>query len=154
VSTSVSLVGKHSAAKDHVAMTGGTLSADKVVRGDAPLVLQHEFFPVVTVRVGSPAEELVRVYSGIHSIEHALASPEGGDLRRQVEDVVAGGSWGENGSGGGGGDGGGVGKRVVDMSPYVVGVLAADLGSEMVIGFRSTFVSDGDLLPRAVMAEA
>jgi hypothetical protein len=143
VSTAVELVGQHSAAKDHVAMTGGTLSADKVVRGDGSLVLQHEFFPVTRVRVDGGAGGLARIYSGVHSIEHALASVEGGDLRAQVETVVreAGGE-------------GGAGKRIVDMSPYVVGVQEANEASELVIGFRSTFASDGDLLPRDVIAEA
>jgi hypothetical protein len=146
VSTSVELVGQHSAAKDHVAMTGGTLSADKVVRGDSLLVLQHEFFPVTRVRMGSADGELLRAYSGVHSIEHALASAEGGDLRGRVEDVVR-----EEGDGGGAS---GIAKQVVDMSPYVVGALDADDASELLIGFRSTFVSDGELLPRKVLAEA
>ncbi len=139
---SVELLAKHSSAKDHLAMTGGTLSADKVVRVRAAtgsLVLQHEFFPVAVVRPDAGAAALTRLYSGIHSLEHALASPEGGDLRARLDEV---------------GERDGTGKRLIDMSPYVPGLLEADAKDELVIGFRSTFVSDGSPLLRDVVATA
>src|SRR5258708_27721924 len=106
MTVTVELVAAHSGSKDHLAMTGGKVSADKVVGGDGALLLQREYFPVARVRVEAGAgagEGAERVYKGIHSIEHALASPEGGDLRARLDEV----------------GGAGVGRRLVDMSPYV-----------------------------------
>lgn len=145
MSVSVELLAKHSSAKDHLVMTGGTLSADKVVRVEGPgsLLLQHEFFPVAAVRMDGDADALTRLYSGIHSIEHALASPKGGDLRARLDEAVGGGDGGEL-----------VGKRLIDMSPYVPGLVGAGADGEFVIGFRATFVGDGGLWPRDVVETA
>lgn len=184
MSVSVELLAKHSSAKDHLVMTGGTLSADRFVRtdGPGPLLLQHEFFPVAVVRTDAEPEALTRLYSGIHSIEHALASPEGGDLRARLDEAAGGSDEDGWGDGDGGSDGGElVGKRLIDMSPYVPGLLGAGLldagvggvgtgignvgggvdggdgvgvGGEFVIGFRATFVGDGGLWSRDVVEAA
>jgi S-ribosylhomocysteine lyase LuxS involved in autoinducer biosynthesis len=138
MSVTVELLAKHSSAKDHLVMTGWTLSADKLVRGDGGLVLQHVFFPVTVMGPESGADELRRLYSGVHSIEHALASPLGGDLRARLDEVS-----GQEG----------IGKRLIDMSPYVPGLVDAAHG-ELGIGFRATVVSDGELLARDVIATA
>ena len=155
MSVRVDLVAKHSGSKDHLAMTGGTLSADKVVRGDESLVLQHEFFPVARFGRESRPEELRRIFAGIHSIEHALASPEGGDLRARLDEVAS-----EPGAGAD--DGATPGRRLLDMSPYVPGLRTDEEergepgggAGAWVVGFRSTVVSDGELLEPEVMAEA
>jgi S-ribosylhomocysteine lyase LuxS involved in autoinducer biosynthesis len=127
----VELLSKHSSGKDHIAMTGGTLGADKRVTGPAPLRLQHDFFPVTTVNPADPGAARDRLFSGIHSIEHALASPDGGDLRAQIAQVT--------------GRGPQFAARLIDMSPYIPGLLTAHDAAGLPLGFRSTFVTvDGN----------
>ena len=123
----VELLSKHSSGKDHIAMTGGTLGADKRVTGPAPLRLQHDFFPVTTVDPAEPGAARDRLFSGIHSIEHALASPDGGDLRAQVARVTQLGPE--------------FAARLIDMSPYIPGLLHAAHAHGLPLGFRSTFVT-------------
>jgi S-ribosylhomocysteine lyase LuxS involved in autoinducer biosynthesis len=152
MSVTVEQVAAHSGSKDHLAMTGGTLSADKLVHGDAPLRLQREFFPVTTLGTqtgtgtgqefgheqGPSRERVRRLFAGIHSIEHALASPLGGDLRACLDEA------GEAG----------LGKRLLDMSPYLPGLLDAGDTSELVLGFRATLASDGEPVPRELVEQA
>jgi S-ribosylhomocysteine lyase LuxS involved in autoinducer biosynthesis len=129
----VELLSKHSSGKDHIAMTGGTLGADKRVSGPAPLRLQHDFFPVTTVDPAEPGAARDRLFSGIHSIEHALASPDGGDLRARIAEVTQLGAE--------------FAARLIDMSPYIPGLLDAAHAQGLPLGFRSTFVTlngDGD----------
>ncbi|HWG22549.1 hypothetical protein [Actinospica sp.] len=126
---SVEYLAKHSSGKDHVAMTGGTLGADKRVTGTGPLRLQHDFFPVTTVDPAEPGAARDRLFAGIHSIEHALASPDGGDLRARLAEAT--------------GLGPDFAARLIDMSPYIPGLLnAADAmgAAGLPLGFRSTFV--------------
>jgi S-ribosylhomocysteine lyase LuxS involved in autoinducer biosynthesis len=123
----VELLSKHSSGKDHLAMTGGTLGADKRVSGPAPLRLQHDFFPVATVDPAEPGAARDRLFSGIHSIEHALASPDGGDLRARIAEVSQ--------------LGPGFAARLIDMSPYIPGLLHAAHARGLPLGFRSTFVT-------------
>jgi S-ribosylhomocysteine lyase LuxS involved in autoinducer biosynthesis len=123
----VELLSKHSSGKDHIAMTGGTLGADKRVSGPAPLRLQHDFFPVTTVDPAEPGAARDRLFSGIHSIEHALASPDGGDLRARIAEVTQ--------------LGPGFAARLIDMSPYIPGLLHAAHAQGLPLGFRSTFVT-------------
>jgi S-ribosylhomocysteine lyase LuxS involved in autoinducer biosynthesis len=144
MSVRVELVGQHSGAKDHVAMTGGTLGADKLVTGDAELMLERVFVPVVTIDAARGEQELRRTYAGIHSIEHALAVEYGGDIRGHIEDVVR-----ESGR-----SGDGLGRRVIDVSPYVVGVEDEGGGTEVMVGFRVTGVGDGEMLGEEVVREA
>ena len=125
-SITVELLSKHSSGKDHIAMTGGTLGADKRVTGPGPLRLQHDFFPVTTVDPAEPGAARDRLFSGIHSIEHALASPDGGDLRAQIAQVT--------------GLGAQFAARLIDMSPFIPGLLDAHDASGLPLGFRSTFV--------------
>jgi S-ribosylhomocysteine lyase LuxS involved in autoinducer biosynthesis len=141
MSVTVELIAQHSGDKDHLAMTGGTLSPDKAARTDgaAPLRLDYAFFPVATFEPGQSDEAARRLFSGIHSLEHALASPEGGDLRARIAERAGDKS---------------VGKRLIDMSPYIPGLLDADGKSELTIGFRSTFVTDGERLPLQILADA
>lgn len=141
MSVTVELIAQHSGDKDHLAMTGGTLSADKAARTDAatPLRLDYAFFPVATFVPGRSDEALRRLFSGIHSLEHALASPEGGDLRARIAERATDES---------------VGKRLIDMSPYIPGLLDADGESELTIGFRSTFVTDGEGIPLDLLTDA
>jgi len=141
MSVTVELISQHSGDKDHLAMTGGTLSPDKAARTDgaASLRLDYAFFPVATFDPGQSDEAARRLFSGIHSLEHALASPEGGDLRAGIAERA-----GEES----------IGKRLIDMSPYIPGLLDADGKSELTIGFRSTFVSDGEGIPLQVLADA
>jgi S-ribosylhomocysteine lyase LuxS involved in autoinducer biosynthesis len=127
----VEYLAKHSSGKDHLAMTGGTLGADKRVSGPGPLRLQHDFFPVTTVDPAEPGAGRDRLFSGIHSIEHALASPDGGDLRAQIARVT--------------GLGPQFAARLIDMSPYIPGLLKATGAAGLPLGFRSSFVTpDGD----------
>jgi len=123
----VELLSKHSSGKDHIAMTGGTLGADKRITAAGPLRLQHDFFPVTTVDPAEPGAARDRLFSGIHSIEHALASPDGGDLRAQVARVT--------------GAGPELAARLIDMSPYIPGLLDAADAQGLPLGFRSTFVA-------------
>jgi S-ribosylhomocysteine lyase LuxS involved in autoinducer biosynthesis len=123
----VELLAKHSAGKDHLAMTGGTLGADKRVTGSVPLRLQHDFFPVTTLVPSEPGAARDRLFSGIHSIEHALASPDGGDLRARIAEAT--------------GAGAGHAARLIDMSPYIPGLLDAASAEGLPLGFRSTFVT-------------
>ena len=123
----VELLSKHSSGKDHVAMTGGTLGADKRVTGPGPLRLQHDFFPVTTVDPAEPGAGRDRLFAGIHSIEHALASPDGGDLRARIAQVT--------------GLGPQFAARLIDMSPYIPGLLDAHEAAGLPLGFRSTFVT-------------
>lgn len=123
----VELLAKHSSGKDHLAMTGGTLSADKRVSGSAPLRLQHDFFPVTAVHPAEPGAARDRLFAGIHSIEHALASPDGGDLRARIAEAT--------------GAGAGFAARLIDMSPYIPGLLDSADGEGLPLGFRSTFVT-------------
>jgi S-ribosylhomocysteine lyase LuxS involved in autoinducer biosynthesis len=122
----VEQLSKHSSGKDHLAMTGGTLGADKRVSGSAALRLQHDFFPVTTVVAPEPGPERDRLFAGIHSIEHALASPDGGDLRARIAEA--------------GGLGPRYAARLIDMSPYIPGLLEAGDAAGLPLGFRSTFV--------------
>lgn len=126
----VELLSKASAGKDHIAMTGGTLGADKRVTGPGLLSLQHDFFPVTTVEPAGPGPARDRLFSGIHSIEHALASPDGGDLRAQIAEAT--------------GAGAEYAKRLIDMSPYIPGLLHAREAAGLPLGFRSTFVTLAD----------
>ena len=126
----VELLAKHSSGKDHLAMTGGTLNADKLVTGSAPLRLQHAFFPVATVHPAEPGPARDRLFAGIHSIEHALASPDGGDLRARIAEAT--------------GAGAGFAARLIDMSPYIPGLLDSADGEGLPLGFRSTFVTLDD----------
>jgi S-ribosylhomocysteine lyase LuxS involved in autoinducer biosynthesis len=128
----VELLSKHSSGKDHLAMTGGTLGADKRISGSAPLRLQQDFFPVTAVVAAEPGPERDRLFAGIHSIEHALASPDGGDLRARIAEAS--------------GLGAGYAARLIDMSPYVPGLLETAKAAGLPLGFRSTFVllSDAD----------
>jgi S-ribosylhomocysteine lyase LuxS involved in autoinducer biosynthesis len=123
----VELLSKHSSGKDHLAMTGGTLGADKRVTGPAPLRLQHDFFPVTTVDPAEPGAARDRLFSGIHSIEHALASPDGGDLRARIAEVTQLGPQ--------------LAARLIDMSPYIPGLLHAAHAQGLPLGFRSTFIT-------------
>jgi len=123
----VELLAKHSSGKDHLAMTGGTLGADKRVSGSTPLRLQHDFFPVATVHPAAPGPARDRLFAGIHSIEHALASPDGGDLRARIAEAT--------------GAGPGFAARLIDMSPYIPGLLDSADGEGLPLGFRSTFVT-------------
>lgn len=123
----VELLAKHSSGKDHLAMTGGTLGADKCVTGSAPLRLQHDFFPVTTVDPAESGAARDRLFSGIHSIEHALASPDGGDLRARIAEAT--------------GAGAAHAARLIDMSPYIPGLLNAGEAAGLPLGFRSTFVT-------------
>ncbi|HEX4789111.1 MAG TPA: hypothetical protein VH372_11655 [Actinospica sp.] len=122
----VELLSKHSSGKDHLAMTGGTLGADKRISGSAPLRLQQDFFPVTTVVAAEPGPERDRLFAGIHSIEHALASPDGGDLRARVAEAS--------------GLGAEYAARLIDMSPYLPGLLETASAAGLPLGFRSTFV--------------
>lgn len=122
----VEYLAKHSSGKDHLAMTGGTLGADKRVAGSAPLRLQHDFFPVAAVQA-EPGPARDRLFSGIHSIEHALASPDGGDLRARIAEAA--------------GADAGYAARLIDMSPYIPGLLDADEAEGLPLGFRSTYVT-------------
>ena len=118
----------HSADKDHTIMAGGTLTADKTVRADDELYLHQSTLPVAPV-TGDPAQ-----YSGIHSVEHALAySPATGSLRSSLEQLI--GSDSAN--------------QLIDVSPYVLGIT----GHHPVIGFRTTYISTGVGLTRRVLAE-
>jgi S-ribosylhomocysteine lyase LuxS involved in autoinducer biosynthesis len=141
-SVRVELLAKHSSGKDHLAMTGGTLGADKRITGDAALVLRHDFFPVTTVDPAEPGAGRDRLFAGIHSIEHALASPDGGDLRARLAEAT--------------GLGAGYAARLIDMSPYIPGLLDAADGAGLPLGFRSTFVElDGvhsELSARTLLA--
>lgn len=141
MSVIVELIAQHSGDKDHLAMTGGTLSPDKAARTDgaAPLRLDYAFFPVATFGPGQSDEAARRLFSGIHSLEHALASPEGGDLRARIAERAGDESFG---------------KRLIDMSPYIPALLEADGESELTIGFRSTFVTDGEGIPLHLLADA
>ena len=145
MSVTVELIAQHSGDKDHLAMTGGTLSPDKAARTDAaaPLRLDYAFFPVATFDPGQSAEAAQplsahRLFSGIHSLEHALASPDGGDLRARIAERAGDES---------------VGKRLIDMSPYIPGLLDADGKTELAIGFRSTFVTDGEGIELQILAD-
>lgn len=122
----VEQLAKHSSGKDHLVMTGGTLGADKRVAGSAPLRLQHDFFPVTAVVAAEPGPARDRLFSGIHSIEHALASPDGGDLRARIAEAS--------------GLGAAHAARLIDMSPYIPGLLEAQQAAGLPLGFRSTFV--------------
>jgi S-ribosylhomocysteine lyase LuxS involved in autoinducer biosynthesis len=126
----VEYLAKHSSGKDHIAMTGGTLAADKRITADAPLTLRHDFFPVTTVEHAKPGPERDRLFAGIHSIEHALASPDGGDLRARLAEAT--------------GLGAGFAARLIDMSPYIPGLLDAVHADGLPLGFRSTFVQLGE----------
>jgi S-ribosylhomocysteine lyase LuxS involved in autoinducer biosynthesis len=141
MTVTVELLAQHSGDKDHLAMTGGTLSPDKLARtdGDAPLRRDYVFFPVASFDPGQPPDAARRLFSGIHSLEHALASPEGGDLRARIAERVADPA---------------LGKQLIDMSPYIPGLLDADGTSRLTIGFRSTFVTDGEALPLPILADA
>lgn len=125
-SVTVELLAKHSSGKDHLVMTGGTLTADKRVTGSTPLLLQQDFFPVTTLVATRPGPARDRLFAGIHSIEHALASPEGGDLRARIAEAS------------------GLGReyaaRLIDMSPYIPGLLETGVAAGLPLGFRSTFV--------------
>lgn len=123
----VEQLAEHSSGKDHLAMTGGTLGADKRVTGSAPLRLQHDFFPVTAVVTARPGPERDRLFSGIHSIEHALASPDGGDLRARIAETS--------------GLGAAYASRLIDMSPYIPGLLEAESGAGLPLGFRATYAS-------------
>ncbi|HET9170450.1 MAG TPA: hypothetical protein VFN97_13485 [Actinospica sp.] len=139
---SVEYLAQHSAGKDHIAMTGGTLGADKRITGGAPLVLRHDFFPVTTVDPAEPGPGRDRLFAGVHSIEHALASPDGGDLRARLAEAT--------------GLGAGFAARLIDMSPYIPGLLDAAEAGGLPLGFRSTFVeqggADGELSTAALLA--
>jgi S-ribosylhomocysteine lyase LuxS involved in autoinducer biosynthesis len=141
MSVTVELLAQHSGDKDHLAMTGGTLSPDKLVRtdGDAPLRLDYVFFPVTSFDPEQSPDSARRLFSGVHSLEHALASPEGGDLRARIAERATDAA---------------LGKRLIDMSPYVPGLLSADGKSKLAVGFRSTFVTDGEGLPLPVLTDA
>lgn len=123
----VEQLAKHSSGKDHLVMTGGTLGADKRVTGSAPLRLQHDFFPVTSILAVRPGPERDRLFSGIHSIEHALASPDGGDLRARIAEAS--------------GLGAAYAARLIDMSPYIPGLLEAGSAAGLPLGFRSTYAS-------------
>ncbi len=129
----VEYLAKHSSGKDHLAMTGGTLGADKRVTGPAELRLQHDFFPVAALEPAEPGPARDRLFAGIHSIEHALASPDGGDLRARIAEVT--------------GAGPDHAARLIDMSPYIPGLLDADRVAGLPLGFRSTFVTLADAAP-------
>lgn len=122
----VEMLAKHSAGKDHLAMTGGTLGADKRITGSAPLRLQQDFFGITAVSPAEPGAARDRLFAGIHSIEHALASPDGGDLRARLAEAS--------------GLGAGFAARLIDMSPYIPGLLEAAGAQGLALGFRSTFV--------------
>jgi S-ribosylhomocysteine lyase LuxS involved in autoinducer biosynthesis len=129
----VEMLSKHSSGKDHLAMTGGTLSTDKRISASGPLALQHDFFGVSVVHPAKPGPERDRLFSGIHSIEHALASPDGGDLRARIAEAS--------------GLGPQYAARLIDMSPYIPGLIDAEDAQGLPLGFRSTFVllaGDGD----------
>ncbi|WP_034261199.1 hypothetical protein [Actinospica robiniae] len=144
----VELLAKHSSGKDHLAMTGGTLNADKRVTGSAPLRLQHAFFPVAAVHPAEPGPARDHLFAGIHSIEHALASPDGGDLRARIAEAT--------------GAGAAFAARLIDMSPYIPGLLDSADGESLPLGFRSTFVTldgagdgqEGGPLPTATLLAA
>ncbi|MBR7837497.1 hypothetical protein KDL01_29730 [Actinospica durhamensis] len=129
----VELLAKHSSGKDHLAMTGGTLGADKRVNGRAQLRLQHDFFTVATLEPAEPGPGRDRLFSGIHSIEHALASPDGGDLRARIAEVT--------------GTDAAFAARLIDMSPYIPGLLDSERAAGLALGFRSTFVTLADSVP-------
>lgn len=138
----VELLSKHSAGKDHIAMTGGTLAADKRITGSGPLRLQHDYFPVTTVDPAEPGDARDRLFAGIHSIEHALASPDGGDLRARLAEAA--------------GLGPEHAARLIDMSPYIPGLLDAADAAGLPLGFRSTFVllEGGDELATSTLLTA
>ena len=137
----VELLSKHSSGKDHIAMTGGTLGADKRVTGTGPLRLQHNFFPVTTVIPAEPGEARDRLFAAIHSIEHSLASPDGGDLRARLATTSD--------------RGPDYAARLIDMSPYIPGLLDADNAAGLPIGFRSTFVlAEGEKLSTSALLAA
>jgi S-ribosylhomocysteine lyase LuxS involved in autoinducer biosynthesis len=127
-SIEVEALAEHSAGKDHLAMTGGTLGADKRITGPGPLRLQHDFFGVTALEpetaVPGPARD--RLFAGIHSLEHALASPDGGDLRARLAEAA--------------GLGPRHAARLIDMSPYIPGLIDAADAAGLALGFRSTFV--------------
>lgn len=159
-----------SGSKDHVAMTGGTLAADKRAAAQQPITLQREYFPLAAFDPARPRAERERLYAGIHSIEHSLASPEGGDLRARLTERAA--------AGGGNGTGNGArgasvparadtafGSRLVDMSPFVHNLGSYGLGTAATgpdadgrqtptIGFRSTYVAEGTGLADGVLRGA
>ena len=126
----VELLAKASSGKDHLAMTGGTLGADKRISGSAPLRLQHDFFPVTAVVAAEPGPARDRLFAGVHSIEHALASPDGGDLRARIAEAS--------------GLGPRYAARLIDMSPYIPGLLETADAAGLALGFRSTFVQLAD----------
>lgn len=118
-----------SAGKDHTIMEGGTFTADKIVRAHDELRLYQYFLPVAAVTGG-----YVDLFSGVHSVEHALAySPETGSLRAAVADVAASASTGD---------------QVIDVSPYVAGVRS----KTPTIGFRVTYVAAGRGITQRVLA--
>jgi S-ribosylhomocysteine lyase LuxS involved in autoinducer biosynthesis len=126
----VELLSKHSSGKDHLAMTGGTLGADKRISGSRPLRLQQDFFPVTAIVAAQPGPARDRLFAGVHSIEHALASPDGGDLRARIAEAS--------------GLGPQYAARLIDMSPYIPGLLETADAAGLPLGFRSTFVLLGD----------
>jgi S-ribosylhomocysteine lyase LuxS involved in autoinducer biosynthesis len=161
-----------SGSKDHVAMTGGTLSADKQVAAQQPITLQREYFPLTGFGPALAPEESARLAAGVHSIEHSLASPEGGDLRARLAERAAEAqrtahqaiSRQAHRNGGGGAPGRAdttIGSRLVDTSPYVHGLGTQYAGGpaggpdgEPTIGFRSTFVTEGTGLADGVLRRA
>lgn len=157
-----------SGSKDHVAMTGGTLSADKRVVAQQPITLQREYFPLAGFGPSLAPDELARLAAGVHSIEHSLASPEGGDLRARLAERAAEAQQAKvqqiQGNGGGSAPGkadAAIGSRLIDTSPYVHGLateysagLANGPDVEPTIGFRSTFVTEGVGLADSVLRRA
>jgi S-ribosylhomocysteine lyase LuxS involved in autoinducer biosynthesis len=179
VTIRVEPIAADSGSKDHVAMTGGTLSADKRVTAQQPITLQREYFPLAGFGPGLGPDELARLAAGVHSIEHSLASPEGGDLRARLAERVAeaqqakaqqGRAEQTQGNGSGNGNRSGIvpgkadtaiGSRLVDTSPYVHGLATEYTGGlvggpdgEPTIGFRSTFVTEGTGLADGVLRRA
>jgi S-ribosylhomocysteine lyase LuxS involved in autoinducer biosynthesis len=120
----------HSADKDHTAMAGGTFGLDKIVRADGQLRLYQYLLPLI------PISGDRQLFSGIHSVEHALAfSPETGSLRFSVTEVT-----GEHTHG----------DQVIDISPYVADIR----GKSPVMGFRATYVSAGRGLSQNIVGES
>ena len=120
----------HSADKDHTSMAGGTLGLDKMVRTDGQLRLYQYVLPLIPIS-GDP-----QLFSGIHSVEHALAfSPETGSLRFSVAEVT-----GEHRHG----------DQVIDVSPYISHIRE----QVPVIGFRATYVSAGTGLSQNIVSES
>ena len=120
----------HSADKDHTSMAGGTLGLDKIVRTDGQLRLYQYLLPLIPIS-GDP-----QLFSGIHSVEHALAfSPETGSLRFSVAEVT-----GEHRHG----------DQLIDVSPYVI----QSRGTAPVLGFRATYVSAGTGLSQKIVRES